>query len=501
MDESSVKTVRKPRPFGGGYSFRRYTGQPDSSLVELPVPGGVVVPLLQGFGVPLSPLVAVGDTVTAGRVIARDDSTVSSPIHATINGKVTAIGTTSFGDRQTPAVTITGDGTPSFQRLTGHSAQWQSLAPDKIEELLYLSGVTGLAREGIPTRFRSSVIAPADVRHVIILIPGADAFNVSPAVLLSGTGTDRFIAGVSMVGRILPGAKLHVASSVADHHVLRHLAGLAPDNIEFHQLDAKYPQDATELLVTSVLGGDFPFGYAAANIGVVIADAQAMLAAHDAVVEGKPVIDRVLALAGPGLSKPTHVRVRVGTPVNQVLSGRLNDKPVRIIRDSLIAGTEVTDRTAPVTRADSLLIAALTNAEREPFAFVAPGLHVESWSRAFLSKLLPLGIVAETNRHGEERPCIGCGWCAEACPVRIMPHLISRSLRFGIGEPLMRLGVFNCIDCNLCSLICPSKIPLARQMRETKEKLQASGCDNSSCVLPRFALRGVDEYKGVRSVR
>lgn len=496
-----MKTIRRPRSLGGGYSFRRYAGQPGSSLVDLPVPANVLVPLLQGFGVPLNPMVAVGERVAAGQIIARDDGTVSSPIHATINGKVTAIGTTFSCGRQTPAITISGDLTTSFQRLAGHSSQWQSLAPARIEELLYLSGVTGLAREGIPTRFRSSVIAPADVRHVIIIIPGADAFNVSPAVLLSGTGADRFLTGVDLVGRILPGAKLHVASSAEDREVLRRLARLAPDHVDLHQLDARYPQDATELLVMSVLGSDFPFGYAATNIGVVIADAQAMLAATDAVVDGKPVIDRVLALAGPGLGQPTHVRVRVGAPVEQVLSGRLKDTPLRIIRDSLIAGTEVKDLSAPVTRADSLLITALTGAEREPFAFAAPGLHVESWSRSFLSKLLPLGIVAETNRHGELRPCIGCGWCAEACPVRIMPHLVSRSLRFGIGEPLLRLGVFNCIDCNLCSVICPSKIPLARQMRETKEKLQSSGCDNSSCVLPRFDLRGVDEYKGVRSVR
>jgi Na+-translocating ferredoxin:NAD+ oxidoreductase RnfC subunit len=82
-----------------------------------------------------------------------------------------------------------------------------------------------------------------------------------------------------------------------------------------------------------------------------------------------------------------------------------------------------------------------------------------------------------------------------------MPHLISRSLKFGINESLVNLGAFNCINCNLCTVVCPSKLPLARQLRETKARLLEVGCDNSSCVLPRFDLRGVEEYKGVRSVR
>jgi len=70
-----------------------------------------------------------------------------------------------------------------------------------------------------------------------------------------------------------------------------------------------------------------------------------------------------------------------------------------------------------------------------------------------------------------------------------------------IDESLVRYGAFNCIDCNLCTLVCPSKIPLAQAIRETKEKLMEVGCDNSSCVVPRFDLKGIEEYKGVKSIR
>jgi len=498
-----VKTVRKPRPLGGGYSFRRYAGQPDSSLLELPVPVNVVVPLLQGFGVPLSPLVAVGDSVAAGQIIARDDSVISSPLHATINGKVTAIGTTSFGGRQAPAVAIDGDSSPSFQRLDGFSAAWQSLAPAQIEELLYLSGVTGLAREGIPTRFRSSVILPADVRHIIVLIPGADAFNSDPAVLLSGAGATRFLEGVRIIGRTAPAARIHIASSSADSRVLGALAGqaTAADGFDFCRLSSRYPQDATEMLVMSVTGDDFPFGFSAASAGVVIIDPQAALAAFDAVVEGKPVIDRVISLAGPGFERPTHVRARIGTQLGTLTAGRLKPQPVRLILDSLLAGRTPDNHELPVDRATTQVIAAVEGKARVPFAFIRPGLHIDSWSRSFVAAYLPAGLTADTNEHGEERPCIQCGQCAEICPVRIIPSLIMRRLRAGADEALVRLCVFNCIDCNLCTFACPSKIPLARHMHDAKQQLLEVGCDNSSCVLPKFDLRGIEEYKGVKTIR
>jgi Na(+)-translocating NADH:ubiquinone oxidoreductase A subunit len=251
-----------------------------------------------------------------------------------------------------------------------------------------------------------------------------------------------------------------------------------------------------------VLGEPFPFGHSAINVGVVILDSQAVVQAYEAVTAGRPAVERILALSGPGFATPTHVRVRVGTRFEHVVAGRLKDVPVRLVRNSLLSGIEVQDRAVPVTRNDGQLVAALTGAERVPFAFARPGLNRDSWTRAFLARVLPLNKQADTNLHGDERPCINCGFCSRVCPVRIIPHLITRiARRVGVSERLVNYGVFNCIDCNLCTFVCPSKIPLAQQMKETKERLLEVGCDNSSCILPRFDLRGVEEYKGVKSIR
>jgi electron transport complex protein RnfC len=493
------------RTFGGGLRFRHYTGQPRAEITTPGLPRGVVIPMLQGYGVPVAPLVKPGDRVFAGQIIGRDDTTVSSPVHATINGTVTQLIRVDIGGREVPAAVIGGDGTGAWARLDGASPDWQDLNAEAIEDLLYRAGVTGLAREGIPTRYRSAVVGPDAVRHVIVAHVGADIFKPAPAALLDDGGLASFTTGLAILERVLPNARFHLALSDEEDALIGRLARALSGNprTTVHALEPRYPQEFTEMLVRSVLKEDFPFGFSAANVGVAVTDVQAVLAARDAVVDGRPVIDRLVALAGPGLASPGYVRVRVGTALEELLAGRLvaGELGQRVVLESVLAGKAVEDFSRPVDRTTGMVIALPDDNRRLPFAFARPGLHNESFSRSFVPAWLPVKKVANTNRHGEERPCIQCGWCARACPVRIIPQLIYRHALRGIDETLVRYGVFNCIDCNLCTLVCPSKIPLARRILEAKEKLLEVGCDNSSCVVPRFDLKGVKEYKGVKSLR
>ena len=127
-----------------------------------------------------------GDKVSAGQIIGRDDRTISSPVHSSINGRVESIKKINYFNRVIPMVIIEGDGSEAYERIKGYAEDWEKLSSEKIEELIYKSGVTSLDREGIPTRFRTSVISPEEVEDLIIHWAGSEAYNLSLDVLLRG---------------------------------------------------------------------------------------------------------------------------------------------------------------------------------------------------------------------------------------------------------------------------------------------------------------------------
>jgi Na+-transporting NADH:ubiquinone oxidoreductase subunit NqrA len=145
------------------------------------------------------------------------------------------------------------------------------------------------------------------------------------------------------------------------------------------------------------------------------------------------------------------------------------------VLNSLIAGAAAAPE-APLPAQASVLIAVAENREGGFLSFAAPGLASDSRSLTFAAGLLPLPKKPDTNLHGEHRACISCGFCEDVCPVRILPNILHRYVQKNvIDETLVRFQIFRCIDCNLCSYVCTSKIPLARLMREGKEKLAKEG--------------------------
>jgi Na+-translocating ferredoxin:NAD+ oxidoreductase RnfC subunit len=130
------------------------------------------------------------------------------------------------------------------------------------------------------------------------------------------------------------------------------------------------------------------------------------------------------------------------------------------------------------------VLLALPEEQEEPLLpFAQPGFRQDSYSRTFAALVTPFAKSADTNIHGEHRPCIACGYCEEVCPVRILPYLLHRYIhRDVIDENLVRFEIFKCIDCGLCSYVCTSKIPLAEQIREGKERLKAEGLEPARAV-------------------
>ncbi|MEJ2642727.1 MAG: 4Fe-4S dicluster domain-containing protein [Desulfosarcinaceae bacterium] len=105
---------------------------------------------------------------------------------------------------------------------------------------------------------------------------------------------------------------------------------------------------------------------------------------------------------------------------------------------------------------------------KEFLGFVRPGARKHSFSRAFLSALKNDPLAMDCNLHGEERPCVACSNCARVCPVGILPQLTYKSALAGEVEESLVHGLLDCVECGLCTYVCPSKIELSRFLTAAK---------------------------------
>ena len=462
--------MKKRRTFRGGYRFGKLEGSPKPELKESEIPGEVIILLRQGFGEEVPPIVKLGDKVKAGQIIGIEDSTCSSPIHATVNGTVKDIRAINRFGQETGAVFIESDGSRGWSRMSPASTDYTNFSPDEIGKAIYISGVASLGRAGFPTRYNTSHLQPDEVESLIINAVNSEPFALSNEVLLAGN-LSKFISGIDILRRALPGdVEVYVGVDERDKKIIAEIEKKT-NWLHVYPLKPKYPQDHDVVLAQTILGKCRRDTCAPGSpYRCIVLDAQAVLHAYEAMVEGKPVIERIVALGGSGLSESLHLKVRIGTPLEYIIAPRTRHSENRCIYGGIMTGVACDDLSLPIDRTVSSIAVLEENRERQFLSFLRPGIHRDSFSNAFLSSPFPMvNRRIDTNINGEHRPCIYCNYCEEVCPVGLMPYLLSQYITHDMVEEAGRYRIQACIDCGLCTYVCPSKIPLMTHIQEGKE--------------------------------
>lgn len=335
---------------------------------------------------------------------------------------------------------------------------WQNLSPQKIEEIISFLDFSSLKE------FHN-------IENLIIHAIDSEPFPFSLNILLNENNFQKFIDGIKILKKIMPKTNIHLALNKDDKEIIKKLETSISDidNLKTYTIEAKYPQEFDQILIPTILNKS------AMDISVNVLNIQAVLYVYEAVAEGKPSTNQLIALCGSSFKENVYAVVKIGTPLEDVLKDRLKDNNCRIIINSILTGYKAENLQMPIDRTISKIIAIPENTEREFMPFLAPGLKKDSYSYSFLSSIFQLPKSVETNLHGEERPCIQCGYCVSACPVAIMPIHLSRMAKVNINDKLKTFGIEKCIDCNLCSFVCPAKIPLAQHIKSAKTKLTEIG--------------------------
>jgi electron transport complex protein RnfC len=399
------------------------------------VPSLCVVPLQQHTGSRLRSLVAPGDSVREGMVIAESGSRLAVPLHAPIPGRVATLGTTTLLDGTTSeALSIELDG--EFDRLgkSPEPREWRDLSPENLLSVIRTAGVVCGPRSSVPAHTYLQRSRRAKPPVVVLDVAETEPY-LSADAEIAAAAAESVVGAMEILAHVLGTERLHAVVARGYTRVRRALrAASAEKTITFHTVPQRYPAN-TEYHLRRVVGlraGKDD------EVDLITVSPSTLLAIFDAVVFHKPQIDRVIAVGGGAVRRPAHIRVRLGTSIAEVLQecGGLTEVPARIVAGGTLTGRVVTNVNAPITKTVSAIVALTEN----------------------------------EVRGGAEEPCIACGGCVRACPVAINPMLLNELVLDGRDESLAGAGVFDCTECGLCAHVCPSRIPLVDRIRSGKER-------------------------------
>ena len=429
---------------GGVHPEYRKELTSELSIVPLPMPERLYIPLQQHIGAPAEPLIAIGDRVRKGQMIARAQGAVSAPLHAPTSGKVVNIANLRAphpSGLPQRTIVIEPDGLDEWTDLPAPVDPF-SATPKEIAQRVAECGIVGLGGATFP----SAVKLDLRSRHKldILLINGAEC---EPYLTCDDRLMREFpaevIDGIRIMAYTLGVPRIVIAIEDNKPQALDAMTGAAKpfQEISVVGVPVRYPMGSERHLTLAVTGRETPARKLTADVGVVVHNVATARAIHHAIRHGRPLLSRVVTISGRAIRKPKNVDVPIGALITDLISfcGGYATQPDRLIMGGPMMGAPLPTPDVSVVKGTSGVL-ALTRAET-----------------------------------GEDapQPCIRCGTCVDICPCGLVPVAMAAHIRKDDLDGAAKIGVQDCVSCGSCSYACPSHIPLVQFFNFAKGRLNA----------------------------
>ncbi|MFH1202154.1 MAG: electron transport complex subunit RsxC [Candidatus Omnitrophota bacterium] len=423
-------------------------------IEDLSLPEAVYIPLSQHLGKVCQPSVKPKDRVLRGQKIGSLDSGVYAPVHASISGEVVAI-------KNMPhpvlgsclAVQIKSDGKDEPDKSLGTNSRSEqeiaALSPDQLRKLIFEAGIVGMGGAAFPTHIKLKPPKPVDT----FILNGAECEPyLTSDFRLMVEHTREIMLGLNLMVRILGAKNVYIA--IEDNkpkaiEAFRYKIPASPAgrqdtclasrqaSYKIQILKSVYPQGGERQLTKSVLNKEVPSGGLPFDIAVVVQNVSTAYAVYEAVYFNKPLYERVVTVTGPLLKNPRNLRARIGTPVSELIGACEPGQDIaKVVIGGPMMGIAQYTLNVPVIKSTG-------------------GIVLFSKDEVFAR---------------EDRVCCRCGRCIDVCPVRIMPAMIAMAAereRFDIAR---NYDPLDCIECGLCSYVCPAKRDLVHLIKYAKAR-------------------------------
>ena len=430
------------RSFFGGIHPKENKFYAENCPVQVfPQPDILVVPLSQHIGAPCQALVKKGDTVTRGQKIG-DNQGLCVPVHAPVSGTVKVVEPRPHtSGTMVMSVVIENDHQNTLcPEITARTAeQVAALTPEELMGIIREAGIVGMGGAAFPTNVKlSSGLGKVDT--IIVNVSECEPY-ITADDRLCQEYPNEVVKGLELVMKVLDLKTAHIAMENNKPAAAKALRGALSDGIVLDILPAKYPQGAEKQLIKAVTGREVPSGGLPAAVGCAVFNSATCKAIYDAVYFGMPLIERIVTVSGDIVMEPKNLMVPIGVSFNELLEAvGSKENPYKVLSGGPMMGAAQYDLAVPVTKG--------TNA---------------------------VTILGAKNKYAVDDPsCIRCGKCIYACPMRLMPVLMYKSLQTGDPEEMKRVNMMDCIECGCCSYTCPAGIPLVLGFKAGKHRIRES---------------------------
>ncbi len=421
----------------------------DSAIETLPTPPVVYISMAQHLGAPAKPIVAVGDKVKAGQVIAEPGGFISAFVHSSVSGTVKSIAPRAdLAGKPMTHIEIEVEGDDWMEDIDLSDALVIKIPEDNkfIVDRIKSNGVVGLGGATFPTHVK---LCPApDKKADFLLLNGAECEPyLTSDYRIMIEKPEQIVIGAAIMRQVLGGPKTYIciednkpaaikAISTAINNLGVH--DYAYHNIEVAVLKKKYPQGGEKQLIDAVTHRQVKSGGLPIDVGAVVQNVATSLAVYDAVQKNRPLTTNTLTVTGDCLdaARQKNYFFRIGTPLSFIAAhnGGIPEQAVKVVSGGPMMGKAIANMEATTVKGSSSL----------------------------------LYLTAEQTVRKEETNCIRCGKCAQACPMGLEPYLLNKYAKFGMMEELEDNAVQDCIECGCCLYTCPAHLPLLDVIRLAK---------------------------------
>ena len=410
------------------------------AIEKMPLPTQVAIPVAQHIGAPATVVVAKGDKVKVGTLIAQASGFVSANVHSSVSGVVAKVDNEldAFGNRrQVVVIDVEGDEWEETIDLKGDFKRTFNLTSEEIIEKIKNAGIVGLGGATFPTHVKL-MPPPGKVAEVLIInAVECEPYLTSDHALMLEYA-DEILIGVQLLMRA---AKVNRAIIGIENNKKDAIALLQEKvskliGIEVCPLKMKYPQGSEKQLIDALIGRQVPSGALPIEVGAIVQNVGTAFAVYEAIVKNKPLVDRIVTVTGKSLATPKNVLARIGTPMSALIAyaGGMPDDTFKIIAGGPMMGRAIVNVEAPIQKGSS---GVLLMSERE-------------------------SVRVEMDN------CIRCGKCVAVCCMGLQPYLLMSLVEKKMWQEAEQEAVYDCLECGSCSFTCPAHRPLLDYVRYGK---------------------------------